>query len=111
MDRKTPIDFSNPSEAVLLWNLEFPIDRRWRKRHKVSFGSEQHLKTSFVSMLFEEEEDLLYDSFIPKEESEEEKNHFLKRRGIITTEQFDDFYDKLDLSQFDSVADEYKNNN
>lgn len=42
------------------WNDKFPIDRWWRKKHGIPFGSPRHLDQSLMDMRFEFEEDQFY---------------------------------------------------
>ena len=48
------------SSFVLQWNIQYPIDRWFRQKHKIPFGSPQHRVLSFIDMRFEWEEDLLF---------------------------------------------------
>ena len=50
----------NIKNKVIDWNIRFPVDRWWRKKHNVAFGSSEHRKTSFFDQLFEWEEDRLF---------------------------------------------------
>lgn len=45
---------------VIGWNKKFPIDRWWRNKHGVSFLSAAHREASFLSQIFEYEEDKLF---------------------------------------------------
>lgn len=65
-------DVKELQKFVLQWNIDFPIDRWWRKRHKVPFGSPVHRETSFIDMYFEWEEDRLYKDTIEKHRRLEE---------------------------------------
>lgn len=63
-------------EEVIKWNLRFPIDRWWRKKYNIPFGSPAHLGTSFLDQLFEYKEDELF-----KELSEEKP--YVPNEGLI----------------------------
>jgi hypothetical protein len=60
----TPID-----EEVLQWNLRFPIDRWWRNKHNIPYGSPAHRESNPLDQLFEFREDVLFargeSSYIP----------------------------------------------
>lgn len=47
-------------DFILQWNTDFPIDRWWRKTHKVAFNSSGHREASFLDMTFEFLEEKLY---------------------------------------------------
>lgn len=51
---------NNIKNKVVEWNLRFPIDRWWRQKHGVAFGSSVHRETSFFDQLFEWEEECLF---------------------------------------------------
>ena len=43
------------------WNVDFPIDRWWRKKHNIPFNSEEHRGHSLLDMRIEYEEDVMYN--------------------------------------------------
>ena len=48
---------------VIEWNSKFPVDRWWRVKHKIPFMSPIHREANFIDMLFEFEEDNLFNGF------------------------------------------------
>ena len=48
-------------EFILEWNVKFPIDKWWRKKYNIPFGSRQHLEMSIFDMKLEWEEDKIYN--------------------------------------------------
>lgn len=44
---------------VIEWSLKYPVDRWWRRKHKVAFNSPVHRDTSFFDMRFEFEEEMM----------------------------------------------------
>lgn len=46
-------------DFVFRWNSKFVLDRWWRTKYGVPFGSEQHKSTSFIDMRIQWEEDRL----------------------------------------------------
>lgn len=50
------------------WNINFPIDRWWRNKHKVSFNSSVHREVSFLDQYLEYIEDKMYEKIIEKHE-------------------------------------------
>jgi len=42
------------------WNIRFPIDRWWRNKYKIPFGSLAHRNQSMGDIIAEYEEDKLY---------------------------------------------------
>lgn len=48
-------------EKIIEWNINFPVDRWWRKKHGVAFNSSAHREISFLDQLYEFEEDKLFN--------------------------------------------------
>lgn len=55
------MDKNSVRDKVIEWNLNFPIDRWWRKKYNVAFNSSKHREISFLDQLFEYEEDKLFN--------------------------------------------------
>lgn len=91
---------------VYWWNLNFPIDRWWRKRHKVAFGSSVHREISFLDILVEWEEEALYDELLNQQEYIPNKGVWIKEVADPRTEEekranFMNEFKNIDLTQFD----------
>ena len=96
-------------QEVLKWSVQHPIDFLWREHFQVPFGSEQHLKATFIEQCrwFEERE--LFE--IIREEKDlrkgidrymSENDMVNKNSGVIMTEKkIDDKFENLDLSKFE----------
>lgn len=89
---------------IIRWNNRFPLDRIWRQKHNVAFGSEEHRAVSQLDIYLEWLEDELYkeaeqraqDSI--KREKEFEKGIWL--RDTTTTEDDDlALFDKISVSE------------
>lgn len=55
-------------DNIIKWNIDFPVDRIWRKKHNLAFNSSGHREVSFLDMLFDIEEDKLFEELATKEE-------------------------------------------
>lgn len=44
-------------QYAIEWNIRFPIDRWWREKHQVAFGSSIHRESCFIDQLIEYKED------------------------------------------------------
>lgn len=94
-------------ETIKEWNSWFPFDYRWRKKYNVPFGSEKHLKTSFFFMLYDLEEEKLFNKLLEKISLEEE-NVLLENEGVekrkeiirMSEKDIDKEFEELDLSKF-----------
>lgn len=51
---------NNIKEFVVNWNLNYPIDRWWRQKHNIAFGSKEHKASSLIYQRIEFEEDVLF---------------------------------------------------
>lgn len=51
-------------KEILDWSQKFPLDRWWRQKHGVAFGSSIHREISFIDQLFEYSEDQLFDRYM-----------------------------------------------
>lgn len=56
---------------ILEWNIDFPVDRWWREKHKVAFNSASHREVSFLDMYWEFYEDSLYQKMISQKEKKD----------------------------------------
>lgn len=52
-------------QKMILWNLKFPLDLWWRKKHSVAFLSKKHLEISQIQIYLE----YLEDSLLKKDSS------------------------------------------
>lgn len=86
-------------DFIFKWNIDFPIDRWWRKRHGVIFNSSIHREVSFVDMFIEFLEEDLYEEFEEKRLKLEEDpyipgqgNFLFKREDAqeLTDQEFSD---------------------
>jgi len=66
-------------EAVIRWNSNFPIDRWWRKKHGIPFGSQRHREISFFEQLFEYKEDKLFNELRNAEKYEPDSGQIFKK--------------------------------
>lgn len=89
-------------DFILNWNIDFPIDRWWRKRHGVIFNSSVHREVSFIDMFLEFIEESLYEEVLEKRKNIEEdpyapgEGNFLFEREV-SQELTDEEFDKVDL--------------
>ena len=98
---------SDVKRYVMYWNVRFPIDKWWRFKHKIPFGSERHLEASFIDMLFEYEEEAMYREYFKSlsEENSKGENVYEPGSGDIfraesyemTDDESQDLYDSIDI--------------
>ena len=64
------MDLKNLKEEVIIWNIQFPVDKWWRDKYKVPFMSKPHRECSSINQLFEyEEERMLNEAFKEQQSS------------------------------------------
>ena len=56
-------------ENILIWNSLYPLDRYYRKKYKIGFGSAQHKETNQVDILL----DLFEETIIENAEQERQE--------------------------------------
>lgn len=67
-------------DEIISWNINFPIDRIWRKKYNIAFNSHCHREVSFLDQLFDIEEDNLFEEFFQKDEYVPNTGDWLKRK-------------------------------
>jgi len=107
---KVEVSVEDIKTAIEEWNLNFPIDRWWRRKHSIPFGSKLHNEASLIDMWFEFQEDLLYIEVESSKGYTPNKGEFLKEssksREITEEEKYQNFLKEakeIDLSQFDDI--------
>lgn len=96
------------SDFIRNWNEQYPLDRWWRKRYNIPFGSPEHLKTSFIDQVIEFGEDEYFEKLKAEKEAKELEEINGKSLGAgkhkqvieMTKQEIDDEFENLDLSKF-----------
>lgn len=95
---------------VIKWNNQFPIDRWFRQKYNISFGSEEHRKVNLLDMLIEYEEDSLF-RIIPeklrrereKQKEYEETGEWLSKSSSFqedySEEEIDKLFNQIDINE------------
>lgn len=89
-------------DYVYAWNISFPIDRWWREKHKIPFGSDPHRESSFESMIIEYHEDVIYNNLNKVETYKPGSGDIFKakikeERSIREEEEYDDIFDNIKI--------------
>jgi len=71
---------NNVRQHIIDWNNKFPLDKWWRTKHNIAFGSEQHLAISQYDILFEYIEDELFKQ-ISEDQSDDNNIPLYKANG------------------------------
>lgn len=102
---------------VVFWNNKYPLDRWWREKYKIPFGSDQHLSQNIMDMRFDFEEEYLVKKAQIQQEIEEldRKNKkytpghgsiFVKKKPKqMSEEEVDSAFDNLDVSKIEENDD------
>jgi hypothetical protein len=89
---------------IYKWNVNYPIDRWWRERHKIAFNSPEHRVVSFLDIYIEWQEEQLYNKAIEerlKKDAYKQGDWLEERKEIIDEATEIEDFEKMDLSQFD----------
>lgn len=86
------------------WNVRFRLDRRWRKKYNIPFGSKEHLESNQIDIFLDLREDELFDKLkedyvesIKNKEEFKKNGKFLKSQ-IMSQKDEDDLVNKIKLS-------------
>ncbi len=82
-------------EFVVFWNNEFPLDRWWRLKYKVSFGSEAHLQMNQAAIFLEYLEELTFVEHANSSTDKEKKKKSLEEGEWISENVSDEDFDKI----------------
>ena len=90
---------SNIKEFITIWNAVFPIDKWWREKHQIPFGSKLHGESSLCNMYAEYVEDT--EMFVTrKDEYVAGSRDIFRSRADESDDDYDDLYDNIDLDKF-----------
>ena len=96
------------------WNLRFPIDRWWREKFNVAFGSSVHRESSIFNQLYQYTEDKMVlearrkaeQEAKKKEEGFEEIENYIPGTGnwlsprILEGKELDDAFENINLDDY-----------
>jgi hypothetical protein len=93
---------------ILEFDSVFPLDREYRKKYEIPFGSEQHLNTCQIDIYMEYIEDKIYDEFFEEAKIKYQEEKDFKEGKIIkekkpTKEEDDALWNKLKEIDFSNV--------
>lgn len=92
---------------LLQWNVRFPLDRSFRLKHNIVFGSEDHKRINQIDIYLEHLENNLYIEIYEEAkeaiamEKEFEEGKWLKAPRISEKQELD-LFDKLKIGDIDS---------
>lgn len=95
------IDADALQDLILRWNIDFPIDRWWRKSHGVAFNSQLHREVSFIDMFIEWQEEVIFSELNKKEEEEKyipNSGNYMKKLKPEEQQLSDDAFNSIDLN-------------
>lgn len=72
------MNYKDVNSFIIYWQNKFPIDRWWREKHNIAFGSKAHRESCFIDQLFEYEEDVLFNEFKSNNKGIQENGNWLK---------------------------------
>lgn len=85
---------------IINWNNRFPVDRWWRNKYKVAFGSEQHKQMNFITMFIDYEEEKVFRK-IEKDKDPDNVDMFANDKiQKLSKSEIDKEFEDLDISEF-----------
>lgn len=99
-----PFGAKSLQEFVKIWNRKVPIDKWYRKKYNIPFGSEVHKNVNLADMFFEFYEFVLDKYKIKNKEViepyERGKGNFMKSISY-SRKDIDTLFDELDIDSID----------
>lgn len=88
---------------IIEWNSKFPVDRWWRLKHNVPYMSKQHREASFIDMLFEFEEEMMFNELDSESTYTPNTGNWLNTSGQTENQKITSLVDEFrkDLEHFD----------
>jgi hypothetical protein len=96
---------NNMYDLVLWWTRTFPIDKEYRRKYNIPFGSKKHKKTDIIDMLFDMTESYIFSIYIDDLREQESKENQLKAgvwlgKTVLTDEEDEDLWDDINIDTF-----------
>lgn len=86
------------------WNIRFPLDRWWREKHGIPFGSKEHRDANFIDILYEYTEDKMVAEYLRDKDKETEETEVYKAgagdwltRAKVAPEQIDKWFNSIKI--------------
>jgi hypothetical protein len=91
---------SDLKQFIIEWNNLFPFDKWWRDKHKIAFGSKEHLNANQYDILLEYIEHLTFEEHQVNALELATKKERYKKDGWISK---NDVPEDLSDEEFDNV--------
>jgi hypothetical protein len=90
------------NDFIIRWNNKFPIDRWWREKYKVPFGSEQHKSMNFIMMFIDYEENEMFHKIERDKDPDNAETFANPNVEKLSTKEIDEEFDNIDISSFNT---------
>jgi hypothetical protein len=92
---------------MIRWNNEHPLDKQFREKHNIAFNSIQHRQINQFDLYLQYVEDQLFEEAMNNSIDNKNKAQLFKKgewlqEQVITKQENDDLFDKIDLSNMNS---------
>lgn len=87
---------------ILTWNNKFPIDKWWREKYKVAFGSQQHKDMNFILMFIDYEEEKVFKKIEDAKNPDNAETFDTSRVVKMSKKEIDEDFDNLDISKMNT---------
>lgn len=101
IDRPNNIPTSTVGIFVKWWNINYPLDRWFRERHSIIWGSESHRSKTLLSMYFEYQEYLLFQEQKRPKQKYISGDWYKSEGSDIEEVETEDLFDNIDISKLD----------
>lgn len=93
-------------QLLIQWNNSFPLDRVYRQKYKIPFGSEEHRRINQIDVYYDWLEDKLFQDYHQELLEDAERKEAYEKDGILNKEAekeieegLEDVFDSLDVTQ------------
>jgi hypothetical protein len=87
-------------QFAINWNNQFPLDRWWREKYKIPFGSTAHLEANQVDILIEYIEVKAYEDHSIQMLEKVQKKERYKKAGWISQNEVPE---EVDDEEYDNI--------
>jgi len=96
------VELNTQEKFLIEWNNRFPMDRAYRKKHGITFGSKEHRELNQIDIYLDALEDRLFEKLISIYQNEKNDQDAYKNDGIwlkenngVGTKEFDQLFDDI----------------
>lgn len=111
MNQQNQNSIEDIADFIRRWNINYPVDRWFREKHKIPFNSKKHRSSSILNMRMEFEEDLLYREESAKLANKKTKSYTpsrgdwleVRKAPEMSQNEIDKAFDDIDIDSIEEL--------